>query len=547
MNLDEKVRIFLTDQAKGRSSGKVHDISRQVMITVAEFYKKPCEADGFRENYGMTNIHTAGWDSGGFQYLMLKLKGMPMEVLHPELPPVPINAQKTIDIYKRVGAQPHDLPIQLDLPPRHDIAPALRKMLIERSVIYYYEMLQEIPGVVPTIHGWTLKEIEYNLELVEDPDKLASGSMVPLANTTWTMGNMNPHDGRVAAGSFVAPEKSAVDYVHPRRKKEIAIGSYKPLGGSVNYVEHTDNIANANRKDLRRKRVASPAPGALDIRGGQAFVDKVHSNKRKRVATPSPGKVDAGISLPGSMPSRKKLAVGSFQALQTGPLGEKMRKRAVGSYIATAVRNKKRVSYKVIIDRIAMVMNRLREEYDVFMLGGASPHMQHQIFLSGAKWTDTSAWRIKAMLGEIYLPDHSSGHSSFGIGYSQKAKRMDQEAVTILKECLDDPRHPFSGMYWKEFMRVGHLLMPRFKREVLKRNYPATPFILRGRHNAFMLKLEEDTANEYVNDPDRYYRYIKRRLKPRKILSNRLTALWDRLQRPYVQQDLRVYAKERAK
>jgi len=536
MNLDEKVRIFLTDQAQGRSAGKVNNISDQIMVTVTDFYKQPHKADGFRENYGMTDIHTAGWDSGGFQYLMGKLKGVPLEVLHPDLPPVPINARKTIDIYKRVGAKAHDLPIQLDLPPRYDNAPALRKMLIERSVGYYYEMLPEIPNVVPTIHGWTLEEIEYNLELIEDPDKLAAGSMTSLSNSTWTMGNMNPHDGRVAAGTFTAPEKSAVDYVHSRKKKkDIAVGSYKSLGGSVNYVDHTDNIANAQREALRRKRIASPVPGSLDVRGGQPFVNRVTSG-RKKVATPAPGKVDAGISLPSNMPGRK---------------------RAVGSNVATAVRNsKKRVSYKVILDRIAMVTNRLREDYDIFMLGGASPHMQHQLFLSGANWTDTSAWRIKATLGEIYLPEHSSGHNAWGIGYSQKARingklrgpeRMDQEGVTILKECLEDPRHPFSGMYWKDFMRLGHMLMPKFKRECLKRNYPATPFILRGMHNAFVLKLEEEIANEYVNDPDRYYKYLRKRLRPRKILYNRVRSLYDKLKRPYVQQDLRIYAKERAK
>ncbi len=181
--------------------------------------------------------------------------------------------------------------------------------------------------------------------------------------------------------------------------------------------------------------------------------------------------------------------------------------------------------------------------------------MTHQVFLSGAKWTDTSAWRIKAVLGEIYLPDHSSGHSAFGVGYKQKAringklsgpKRMDKEALDILKDCLADPRHPFSGMYWKDFMRIAHMLMPKFKREVLKRSHPARPFVLRARHNAFVLKFrEEETANEYINDPDRYYKYLKKRLAPRKILSNRLTKLWNRLKRPYVQQDLRVYVKER--
>lgn len=541
MNLDEKIRIYLTDVARGRDTGKVADLSNHVMVSVSDFYKKPSTADGFRENYGMTKIHSAGWDSGGFQFLMGKLKVPGMVRLKGISTPVPPNARATIDLYKRIGAQKHDLPIQLDLPPRYDLPPEQRRLLIEQSAVYYWEMVQELPTVVPTIHGWTLEEIEYNLELVEDPDKLAAGSMVPMANSTWTMGNMNPHNGRVAAGMFVAPKKSATASMNGmwgqnrKKKKKIAVGSYKPLDGSVNYIEHTDNVANSKRKELRRKRkrIATAAPGTLDVRGGKAFVDMVKSRHKKQiVATPAPGRVDSGISQPNNMPSRRKARINTKK-------------------------KKKTVPYGVIIDRITMVMNRLREDYDVFILGGASPHMTHQVFLSGAKWTDTSAWRIKAVLGEIYLPDHSSGHSSFGVGYSQKARingrlhgpeRMDDEAVRILKDCLADPRHPYSGMYWKDFMRVAHMLMPKFKREVLKRNYPARPFVLRARHNAFVLKFrEEETANEYINDPDRYYKYLKKRLAPRKILSNRLTKLWNKLKRPYVQSDLRVYAKERAK
>ena len=123
---------------------------------------------------------------------------------------------------------------------------------------------------------------------------------------------------------------------------------------------------------------------------------------------------------------------------------------------------------------------------------------------------------------------------------------MDAEAVEILKDCLADPRHPFSGMYWKRFMEIGHMLMPQFKKKVLKHNYEATPFVLRAMHNAFVLKCrEEEIANEYVNDPDRYYQYIKNRVRKRAILSKRLTALWKRLKQPYVQEDLRVYMKGR--
>ena len=537
MNTNERL-IFLTDQIQGRAARSAVNLSNQIMLTVANFYGKPAKADGYRDKYGMTKIHQAGWDSGGFQLLMgKKLKGVPMEPLPCGIQ-VPVNASKTIALYKRVGLEKKDLPIQLDFPPRYDQPPEHRRQLIERSVLYYYEMLAEIPDVVPTIHGWTLEEIEHNLELITDPDKaskIALGSYIGSRNN-WTMGNMNPHNGKVAAGSFTAPPKgrSAVDYVGPwKRKKAVGVGSYKATVNSTNPILFTDNIANPFRDQLRKNRIATAVPGALDLREGTAFVDMVNS----RVATPVPGKVDIGTAFPSDQPqiaAPRKVAMGTFQA--------------------TTTRGKKRAPYSVVINRIAMVMNRLRDDFEVFMLGGASPHMQHQVFLAGAQWTDTSAWRVKGMLGEIYLPEHSSGHNSFGIGYKQKARidgrlrgppRMDEEAVEILKDCLADPRHPYSGMHWKRFMEIGHLNMPQWRRKALKHNYEEVPFILRAKHNAFVLKCrEEEIANEYINDPDRYYRYIKKRLSPRKILSNRLTSLWDRLKRPYVQEKLTVYLKQ---
>ena len=517
--MDEKIAIYLTDQARGRSAGKVTDLSQEIMIAVTDFYKQPWRAQGFRERYGMRDIHKAGWDSGGFQFLMGKLKGVPTMKLPCGID-VPTNASRTVDLYKKVGAKPTDLPIQLDLPPRYDLPPQSRRQLIEQSARYYWEMVQNMPFTVPTIHGWTLDEVKFNLELISDPDKLAMGTYIGTTNG-WTMGNMNPHDGRVAAGTFSAPEKSVVDYVNNKRKK-VGVGTYKALTNPRDYVLHTDNSANSQRDSVKRKRVASAVPG----------------------------KVDTGVDIPSNTPAspRKKrlVAVGSNAATVTGSLGEKSRLVATGTQAAAVIVGKKRVPYQIVIDRIAMVLNYLREDYDVFMLGGASPHMQHQVFLSGAKWTDTSAWRVKAVLGEIYIPDHSSGHSSFGIGYSQKSKRMDEEARDILIDCLSDPRHPFSGMYWKRFMEIGHMLMPQWKKNVLKHNYEATPFVLRALHNAFVLKCrEEETANEDVNDPDRYYRYIKKRIRKRPILSKRLTALWDRVKRPYVQEDLRVYMKGR--
>lgn len=405
MTLEEKIQIFLTDQAKSRAgSGSVTELSKEIMISIGDFYKKPENADGFREDYGMTVKHTAGWDSGGFQFLMGKLKIAESEMLPCGIE-VPASAQETISLYKRIGLHKKDYPIQLDLPPRYDQAPNIRKQLINRSVGYYYEMAAEIPGVIPVVHGWTLGEMEHNLTLLEDPDKasLALGSFAG-ATQGWTMKNLNPH-------------------------KDVGVGSMKSFHTSEDYTKYTNKLT-----------VASPVPGTLDVRKGTAFVDKVKS----RIATPAPTKVDAGIQKPRTTPmvaapskkialgsfvasavgadggaainpsNKNKLAIGSFVSSTTGPLGEKL---AIGTYAATATKpvgnlltyakkkppKKKRVPYIVILDRIAEALNFLKKDYEVFMLGGASPHMIHQVFMSGAKWTDTSAWRIKGLMAEIYL------------------------------------------------------------------------------------------------------------------------------------------------
>ncbi|GAG25858.1 unnamed protein product, partial [marine sediment metagenome] len=164
------------------------------MLSVAPFYKNKAAAIPFKEDYGIKPKHTTGWDSGGFQFLMGKL-----DIGDPEMLPcgmqVPSSAQETIDIYKRVGVKKTDYPIQLDLPPRYDQTPDVRKQLITRSVGYYYEMAAVIPQTVPVIHGWTMDEMKYNLELINDPDKaeVAVGTFLSEMRGVWTMGNMNPH------------------------------------------------------------------------------------------------------------------------------------------------------------------------------------------------------------------------------------------------------------------------------------------------------------------------------------------------------------------
>jgi len=573
---EDKIRIFLTDQARSRTgSNSVVQLSKEIMIAVSDFYKNPNEANDFRKVYGMTSRHTAGLDSGGFQFLMGKLKVENSEVLPCGLE-VPASAKETVEIYKRMGVLKKDYPIQLDLPPRFDQDPNTRKQLITRSAGYYYEMAEELPWVVP-VHGWSLEEMKFNLELLMDPDKarIAMGTYAAETRGVWTMGNLNPH-----------------------KPKSLGVGSMKAFHNSENYLPFTDNHANKDRDKLaigsykafthnsyykdhvkQGKAVASPVPGRLDVGIDEPFIDKVKS----RVATPVPTKVDAGIQTPrttpmvaapsrkpvavGSFiasavgadggaavnPSRKRMAVGTFIANTTGPLGEKL---AVGTYAATATTPvgeliskkkapiKSRVSFTVILDRIAMALNLLKPDYEVFMLGGASPHMVHQIFMSGASWTDTSAWRIKALMAEIYLWDHSTGHSSFNIGYSTKNKQIDDEGVEILRECLQNSTHPLNGMTVDRFLAIGKMNMKEWRSTWKENQWEVKPFKLRAQHNAWVLKeVVEPVARDYAADPDGYYKYLSNCLEPRPILSKRLRYLYDKLHQPYVQTDLEVYLK----
>jgi len=237
LSIDDKIRIFLTDQIKSRAgSGTVVTLSKEIMMTIADFYKKPENAEGFRKKYGMTSRHRTGWDSGGFQFLMGKLKMNETEML-PCGVEVPVNAKETINLYQKVGVEKHDYPIQLDLPPRFDQSPEIRKQLITKSVGYYYEMAAEIRSIIPVVHGWTLEEMKFNLEALEDPAKaeMAMGTFLTANRGNWTMGNLNPHKG-VGTGTFLAPKKSAVDSVHPSKSREIAVGSYKALHNSENYL-----------------------------------------------------------------------------------------------------------------------------------------------------------------------------------------------------------------------------------------------------------------------------------------------------------------------
>jgi len=166
------------------------------------------------------------------------------------------------------------------------------------------------------------------------------------------------------------------------------------------------------------------------------------------------------------------------------------------------------------------------------------------IFMGGARWSDTSSWRLKGYLGEIYLPEIGAR----SIGEKASSPRIKNSEIPLLRSCLRNPTHPASGMSVDRFLELGKMrYVKEYYDTVEEKEWPMKPFDLRALHNAWVLKFcEEPIANEYCCDPDRYYGYlINQRFKGRPNLTRRCKRLWGLLKRPYVQTDLATFLKGR--
>ena len=556
----EKVRIYLTDQLTGRPN--VRTMSREIMLAITSFYKKPPKADGYRDKT-FTDWHRPAWDSGGFQYLMGKL---PLSEADP---------MKTVEIYKRVGVKPKDLPIQLDLPPTYHMPKQDRLRLVHLSAEFYWRMVEHIPYVIPVVHGWDYEELCASLELLEDPDKLATGSNLATAARNESIGagaflqsgryvldeagNLKKNS-TVGAGAFMNVGGTAIDHV-TSNKSTLGVGAYSPVlypwsmgnlnphsdvrdrilgaGGFLQSGQWAaDHLANTPARQAE-KVIASPHLNGLDF-GQQPVVDRVKSRKPTDdiIAAPYPSYADVGwkntILTNEGMKRKKKnkdvISAGTFNALTTTQTIQKKKPKFPP------------VKMNVIIDRLATVLNMFRDR-KLFMLGGGSSHTQHMCFLGGATYSDTSSWRMKGYFGEVLVPEIGAR----SIGYKDTSKRIKKHEIALIAECLRENDHPLEGMSIKEFMAIGHMNVTEWYETWDENKWEIKPFPLRALHNAWILKkVEEPIANEYANDPDRYYRYLKnKRFKGRPNLTRNLEKLWVRLKGPYVQTQMGVYLKGR--
>lgn len=429
---------------------------------------------------------------------------------------------KTVDLYKRIGVQSKDLPIQLDLPPTYHTPKPQRLALVHQSAEFYWRMVEHIPFVVPVVHGWDYEELSASLELLEDPDNLAAGSNLATASR-------NNIPDPIGAGAFLQSGRYVLDEAGNLKKGgDISAGAFMNVGG--NAVDHVTS----NKSTLVGAGAYSPVLYPWSMGNLNP-----HSCVRDRVATEViaaayPSNADVGwkntILTNDGMKRKKKgvVSAGTFNALTTSETIQK--RKPVFSPVKMAV----------IIERLAMVLNMLRDRR-LFMLGGGSSHTQHMCFLGGATYSDTSSWRMKGYFGEVLVPEIGAR----SIGYKDTSKRIKSEEISLIAECLRESTHPLEGMSVNRFMAIGHMNMTEWYETWKKNRWEIKPFPLRALHNAWILKMvEEPLANEYANDPDRYYKYLKeKRFKGRPNLLRNLEKLWSRLKRPYVQTQMGVYLK----
>jgi len=193
-------------------------------------------------------------------------------------------------------------------------------------------------------------------------------------------------------------------------------------------------------------------------------------------------------------------------------------KVAVGSYYVTSVIS--RIPRRVVFARFNDVMRIVRRVYRwVFVLGGSGPNMVHLSFYVGANAIDGVSWRNSALRKELVIP----GIGVRALGSSQR-RRLSSEDIDVLRQWWKEPINPFKDMKIEEFLALA------------SRN-DTLGFRVRGLWNATALKLEERIANEYINDPDRYYNYLMKRWRNNNFWRNILKII----RSDYVQSKLTVY------
>jgi len=232
----------------------------------------------------------------------------------------------------------------------------------------------------------------------------------------------------------------------------------------------------------------------------------------KIVATPSCLSEMKGLCPAGAPSISKTIALGSYAGTKNSIAWSKKKSNKV----------LQRVPKNVVFERLCVAMNMLRNR-EVFVLGGSGPNTAHLLFLLGGMYVDGASWRLAAKLWRIYVP----GLGEFSVGRKKIAKRLNDEAIEVMKEHFNSS--PLNTITFQEFLK--------------KITSETKNFEWRALWNAYVLKIEEQIANQYANDPESYYKYLKKRWSNSPYWRKILEYCWRRTIKPYVQTKLTVFIK----
>jgi len=225
--------------------------------------------------------------------------------------------------------------------------------------------------------------------------------------------------------------------------------------------------------------------------------------------------------------SINKVAFGSYMMLKNPRVGVVSETELLQYYVKT-------VPKKAVWERLAKAMNLLRDKYEVFVLGGSSPNTCHLIFLAGAKAIDGSSWTFAAKLGRIFIPEYGEVRPE----HVEKNERV----FKLMQEYWNRPDNPL-----KDTISLHQFLEftsePWRKQGIRHVHEGYIAWMLRATWNLYVMHIEEEIANEYATDFDRYVKYLEQRFRHSSYLKNVLKTVVKNIKKPYVQTRLDIYFK----
>ena len=398
---------------------------------------------------------------------------------------------KTVQLYKSMGLTDADFPIQLDLPPRWHLPRDERLRLIERTAIFYHIMVQHISSTIPVIHGWTADELRYALSLIEEEEKFEKLLGVGSYEATSVV---SPR----AVGSFLCDAYPQPPLLNCSGHPPMAVGTF---------------LASNYRTTPPGRRAAI---GTFLGETAPRILDHVVSNGKPRVvATPN-----------------------EHHVVSNG------KPRTIATPHHRAEQTVLRTPSRVVMDRLAMVLNMFKDR-ELFMLGGASPNDMHILFCAGAKYADSSSWRIKAMVANLFIPYDATIVS---VGTTENAPRPNKGQIKVIQESLREPTNPLNGMTVKSFLELVSLNQGEWRKRDGHAKWGWTPFDARAAWNAWVLKFKEQiTARDFACDPERYHNFLlKHRFNGHPNLTRKMESIWSALKQPYTQETMSIFLKTRA-